>query len=143
MPSSSLQSTNVPIELSFDNGGTWQTLVCLTQYNLPLETATNQVETFCGTETGLGAQTFNPTGTFVHNLTPEGTQVTYTRMLTAWSNKELIQFRVQYPGTGSIGSQFYHRGSAYVTSLSPSFQTGQVVQADFTLTGTGSLDITP
>lgn len=140
---SSIQSSLVPIELSFDSGSTWQTLVCLTQYNLPLETATNQVETFCGTETGLGSQTFNPTGTAVHELTPLPTQVSYTRMLTAWSNKELIQFRSQYPGTGSIGSQFYHRGSAYVTSLSPSFQVGQVVQFDWTLTGTGTLDITP
>lgn len=139
----SIQSTLVPIELSFDSGSTWQTLVCLTQYNLPLETATTQVETFCGTETGLGAQTFNPTGTFVHNTEPLPTQVTYPAMLAAWLNKTSIQFRVQYPGTGSIGSQFYHRGSAYVTSLSPSFQVGQVVQADFTLTGTGTLDITP
>lgn len=138
----SVQSTLVPLELSFNGGTTWQILVCLTQYNIPLERATNVTETFCGTETGLGALTFNPSFTAVTKLDVESNQVTYARLLTAMVNEELIQFRSQYPGSGSIGVNWYLRGSCYVTSLDKQFQTGQTVQFTGTLTGTGSLDIT-
>lgn len=137
----SIQSSLVPIELSFDSGATWQLLVCLTQYNIPLERATNVVETFCGTEVGLGTLTFNPTGTAVNKTDLESNQVTYTRLLTAMEAGETIMFRVQYPGTGSIGSQFYLKGSVLVTSLDLQFQVGQLVQFAWTLTGTGSIDI--
>lgn len=139
----SLQSTNYPIELSFDNGSTWQFLVCLTQYNIPLERATNVTETFCGTETGLGALSFNPTGNAVAETTPQSNQVTYKRLLTAIEGQELIRFRVQAPGSGSVGNYFYLSGTCYVTSLNLTFNTGDVVGFDWTFTGTGSIDITP
>lgn len=138
----SIQSTLVPLELSFNNGATWQTLVCLTQHNMPLERATNVTETFCGTETGLGALTFNPSFTAVVKTDVASNQVTYNRLLTAMNNEELIMFRIQNPTSGSIGLYFYISGTAYVTSLDLQFQTGQTIQFTGTLTGTGSLDIT-
>jgi len=138
-----IQSTLVPLELSFNNGSTYQTLVCLNQYNMPLSKATNVTETFCGTEVGLGSETFNPNGTAVCSTNPTSSQVTYNRLLTAWKNEETVLFRCQYPGTGSIGVHFYHQGSAYVTDLELQFQTSQVIQFTFTLTGIGTIDITP
>lgn len=139
----SIQSTLVPLELSFNGGSTWQTLVCLTQHNMPLERATNVTETFCGTETGLGSLTFNPSFTAVVKTDVAFNQVTYQRLLTAMYNEELIQFRIQNPTSGSIGVYFYLRGSTYVTSLDLQFQTGQTVQFTGTLTGSGDIDITP
>jgi hypothetical protein len=139
----SLQSTNYPLELSFDGGSTWHTLVCLTQFNIPLSKAANVTETFCGPEVGLGSGTFNPTGTAVCETEPTSTQVTYKRLLTAWDAEELIQFRLQALGTGSIGNHFYLRGSCYVTDLDLTLQTAQTIQFNWTLTGTGTLDTTP
>lgn len=139
----SLQSTNFPIELSFNGGVSWQILVCLTQYNIPLERAVNQVETFCGTETGLGSLTFNPTGSAVAETAPTSNMVTYNRLLTAMNNSELIQFRVQAPTSGSIGVFFFLSGSCYVTSLTLNFNVGETVGFDWTFSGSGALDITP
>lgn len=139
----SLQSTNYPLELSFNGGSTWQALVCLTQYGIPLELATNVTETFCGTETGLGSLTFNPNGNAVAESAPASNQVTYARLLTAIVSKELFMFRVQAPTSGSIGVYFYLSGNCYITSLNLTFDTGAVVGFDWTLTGTGVLDITP
>lgn len=138
-----LQSTNYPLELSFNGGSTWQTLVCLTQYNIPLSKAANVTETFCGQEVGLGSGTFNPTGTAVCETAPNSNQVTYKRLLTAWDAEELILFRVQAPGSGSVGNYFYLSGNCYVTDLDLQFQTAQTVQFTFTLTGSGNVDITP
>lgn len=137
----SIQSSNVPIELSFDNGVNWLTLVCLTQYNVPVDTPTNIVETFCGTEVGLGSTTFNPTGTAVCKVDPDTNQVTYQQMLTTQMNELEIMFRVQYPGTGSIGSTIYLKGTCYVTNTDLQLNTGQTVQFGWTLTGTGTLDV--
>lgn len=138
-----LQSVNYPIELSFNGGSTWQTLVCLTDYSVPLSKTANVTETFCGPQTGLGSGTFNPTGTAVAETNPTSNQVTYQRLLTAWEAGEVIRFRVQAPTTGSIGSYFYLSGQCYVTDLELTFTAGETVQFTFTLTGTGSIDITP
>jgi hypothetical protein len=139
----SIQSTLVPLELSFNGGITWQILVCLTQHNMPLEKTTNVTETFCGTETGLGSLTFNPSFTAVVKTDVASNQVTYDRMLVAMVNEELIRFRVQAPTAGSVGVYFYLSGTAYVTSLDLTLAVGETVQFTGTLTGTGTLDITP
>lgn len=139
----SLQSTNYPIELSFDNGVSWQTLVCLTQYNIPLSKAANVTETFCGPQVGLGSGTHNPTGTAVAETAPTSNQVTYARMLQAYVDEQLIQYRVLAPTSGSVGVFFYLRGSANVTDLDLTLAAGQTIQFTWTLTGSGEIDITP
>lgn len=138
-----IQGNQVPIYLSFDNEVSWQLLVCLTTWNLPTELPTNVVDTFCGPAVGTGNQTFNPTGTAVAITdAAAGQQVTYGRLLTAQTNGETIKFRVLYPGSGSIASAFFLKGSAKVTSLDPTFEATGVVQFSWTLTGEGTLDIT-
>lgn len=139
----SIQSTNVPLELSFNGGVDWLVLVCLTQYNIPVDKPVNVVETFCGPETGLGSTTFNPTGTAVAKLDPDTNQVTLQQMLTTLEAETLIKFRVRYPGTGSIGNAIFMSGDCYVTNIDGQFVAGQTVQFNFTLTGNGKLDTTP
>jgi len=134
-----LQSINYPIELSFNNRATWQTLVCLTEYSVPLSKAANVTETFCGPQTGLGSGTFNPTGTAVAETAPTTNQVTYARLLQAHDNNEVIWFRIQAPTTGSVGVYFYLSGQCYVTDLEITFSAGETVQFTWTLTGTGDL----
>ena len=139
-----IQSNLVPLQLSLNGGSTYQTLVCLTQYNVPLDKAVNTVETFCGIAVGLGPTTFNPTGTAVVEASPAaGSQITWASLLTAFEAGTLLRFRVLYPTGGSTGSNISLEGDCYLTNLNLTFQTAQAIQFDFTLTGQGTLDITP
>lgn len=139
-----IQSNLVPIQLRVKGSSTWLDLVCLTSYNIPVETATNNTETFCGTAVGLGAISFNPTGTAVAETVPTGTQVTYDQIIAWQMQQTLLEFRSLYETSGgSAGNHFYLSGDCYVTSTNLQFQTAQAVQFDWTLTGSGTLDYTP
>lgn len=137
-----IQGNQVPIYFSFDNEVSWQMLVCLTTWNLPTELPTNVVDTFCGPAVGTGNQTFNPSGSAVAITDASaGSQVTYLRLLQAQTNGETFKFRALYPGSGSIASAFFLKGSCKCTSLNPTFEATGVVQFDWTVTGEGTLDI--
>lgn len=141
----SLQSVNYPIELSFDAGVTWKTLVCLTQYNVPTTLSTTETQTFCGIETGVGFQSFKPSGTATCRSfgTLGGTEATYGELLILQNSQTLFLFRVQAPATGSTGRDFYLSGSVYCTDLTLTLNTGAVVEFNWTFSGSGLLDITP
>lgn len=137
-----IQGNQVPIYLSFDNEVSWQVLVCLKQWNMPTELPTNVVDTFCGPAVGVGNQTFNPQGSAVSTTDyAAGQQVGYLRLLQAQTNAETFKFRAFYPGSGSIASSFFWKGSCKCTSLNKVFEATGVVQFDWTLTGEGTLDI--
>lgn len=137
-----VQSNLVPIELSFDNGATWQVLVCLTQYNIPVTTAINTLSTFCGTAVGVGTAAFNASGTAVCELNPTaGAQVTFNTLLAAQMAGLQFKFRVRYPITGSVGGSIFMKGDCYSTAIELQGQTNQALQFTWTLTGQGELDI--
>ncbi len=139
-----IQSGLVPLELSVDNGVTWQLLVCLTQYNIPLERSVNTVETFCGNAVGLGTTSFNPTGTAIIEAAPTaGSQLTFEQLTELFTAGTLIKFRARYPTGGSTGNNVFLAGDCYITSLNFTAQIGNALQFDFTLTGQGDLDTTP
>jgi hypothetical protein len=135
-----LQSTTIPLELS-DDGTTWRTLVCLKQYNMPLSKAVNSTETFCGVEVGLGAGTFNPTGTAVCKTDNSTSEWTYKELLIRWNAETSIWFRCTSPSGGSVNGAFFLKGQCKVTDLDLIFATGQTVEFSFTLTGEGTLNI--
>jgi hypothetical protein len=138
-----IASTLVPLELSFDSEVSWQALVCLQQYNVPTERQATQEDTFCGIATALGAQTFNPSGTAICEVNPTaGSQVTYNRLLTAQTNGETFSFRVRYPSSGSTGQSFYLSGDCKCSSLDLQMDATTYIKFAFTLTGEGTLDIT-
>lgn len=132
-----VQSTLVPIKLSADNKATFYDLVCMEQYGVPVETTVTQTETFCGIFTGLGAIKFNPSGTAVCEIDPNSTQVSYDAMLDWQLAKNYLYFKVDYPGSGSVGSGFSIEGNCYVTKTELKFKTNTVVEFDWTLTGDG------
>jgi hypothetical protein len=137
-----IQGNTVPIELSFDSGTSWQILVCLEQYNVPTELPVTSTDTFCGPVLGTGTQTFNPTGTAICTTDPSaGSQVTYNRLLVAQTNAESFLFRVRHAASGSIGNNFFLKGSCKATSLDLQFTSTDVVKFSWTLTGEGTLDI--
>lgn len=134
-----VQSTLVPIMLSADNKVTFYSLVCLEQYDVPVETTVTQTETFCGIFTGLGAIKFNPSGTAVCRIDPDPTMVSFDAMLDWQLLKTYLYFKVDYPSTGSVGSDFSLEGYCYVTKNQLKFKTNTVIEFDWTLTGDGVL----
>lgn len=142
---SDIQASGIPIEFSSDNGVNWKTLICLKNYNVPLSRSKNESETFCGKSVGLGAESFNPQGNAVCDTNPASDEVTLGQMITWWKNKTALLFRTAYPtasgSLGSIGDEFFLKGSCYVISANLVFQTNDVVNFDFECTGFGEIDI--
>lgn len=142
---SDIQASGIPIKLSADNGVTWKTLVCLKNYNIPITRSTNESETFCGKSVGLGALSFNPQGNAVVDTVPDSDEVTLNQMLSWLLAKTELLFRSAFPvssgSLGSIGDEFFVKGSCYVVSTNLVFQTNDVVNFDFELRGFGELDI--
>lgn len=138
----SVQSTNIPIQLSFDNGVTWKDLVCLTNYNAPLSSSINETETFCGTEIGEGVAKLDFSGEAVSDLEPLATQVSMGDLETAKLAGVRPLARMVWPGTGSIGNLMRRQTQVMIESVSPKGSTAQVLMFDFSLKGVGTPTIT-
>lgn len=140
-----IQASGIPIEFSSDNGVTWKTLICLKNYNVPITRSTNESETFCGKSVGLGALSFNPQGNAVCDTAPDADELTLYQMLIWITAKTTLLFRTKFPGEsgllGSIGDEFFIKGSCYIVSVNPIFATNDVVNFDFEARGFGDLDI--
>ena len=140
-----IQASGIPILFSADSGVTWLTLICLKNYNVPITRSTNESETFCGKSVGLGALSFNPQGNAVVSTNPDADEVTLYQMLIWITAKTELLFRTAYPQSsgalGSIGDEFFIKGSCFIVSVNPIFATNDVVNFDFEARGFGELDI--
>lgn len=134
-----VQGELAPLYLSTDNIN-WKVLVCLETYDLGMQTTVNQVETACGIATGLGAIKFTPKGSAVMEASPSSSQVTMHDMIQWQQSKTLLFFKTEYPGSGgNYGQNVALGGNVYVTEVTPTFQTGQVIKFAWGLTGTGTV----
>jgi len=138
-----VQSSNAPIEVREKGTLPWKTIVCAENYSIPVNTQVTTTDTFCGRAVGLGVLEFNPTVSAVYEDAPDTTMVTYDDMLAWQVNKTTLEFRVQYPGTGSAGSHIYLSGECSVTATELQGAVNEVLKFTATLTGQGELDITP
>jgi hypothetical protein len=140
-----VQSSLVPIQLSSDNGATFKDVVCLTSYDIPLNTPSTSVSTFCGQAVGLGNIAFNPKFSAVCDSAPDADTVSYKDVLNWQINKTKLRFRVDYPGQGSSneGGVIYLEGDCRVTDTDFKAQVDDVLQFDVTLTGEGELQTAP
>jgi len=137
----SINGKDVVVQLSTD-GTTYKSLVCEISNSLPISRETNSVTTKCdnGTTTrSLGAYSWEVSGEAVAETAPSGTQISYEEMLGYIVGGNLLYVKVENPAAS--GSNFYHQGQAYLTSLELSNEVNGVSQFSFTLSGTGALDI--
>lgn len=133
-----VQAINVPIQVSADNGNTWETIVCISEHTLPIVSAVNKLNTQCGVAAGLGPVEFNPTGTAATNLDDNAGQVSVKDLVNWLILQTKLKYRMQTPGTGSsIGSNFYLSGFCYVTKAEIKETVGDVETFTFELTGIG------
>jgi len=137
-----IASTLVPLEVSFDSEVSWQTLVCLKQFNIPTLRETTSEDTYCGKAVASGVQTGNPSFTAVCEAAPSaGSQVTYGRLLIAQYNDESFKYRVKYPSSGSTGQGFFIKQSCKANDLDLIMSAEKYIEFSGTLTGEGLIDI--
>jgi hypothetical protein len=141
-----VQASLVPIQLSDDNGATYNDVVCLTSYDIPLNTPSTTVSTFCGQAVGLGNITFNPKFSAVCDSDPDdASSISYAQILQWQIAKTKLKFKVEYPGQGSTnaGAVIFLAGSCRVTDTDFKASVDDVLQFDVTLTGEGELQTAP
>lgn len=137
-----LQSKSYPPEFSTD-GSTWKTLVCVSDWQLSGTNTVNKDETFCAVYTGIGTPSMSGSANAVCETSPTSAQVSYEDALGWFTNGTAIKFRVQDPASGTPGTNFYTNFDCYITSITQSFATGQVIKFSLGWESSGTLDVTP
>lgn len=136
--STPVQSSNVPLQLSFDGGSTYQDLVCLENYSIESTTNSTTDDTFCGRFIGIGPIGTQITGAAVCDTTPLATQVSIYALKAAQAAATSIKIRANYPTAGSAGGQISNNGDGYITAAGVQFAVNNLVKFTFTILINGS-----
>jgi hypothetical protein len=142
--SSPIQGVNVVVKVSTD-GTNYFDMICEINNNVDLSRATNSTRTKCDggtTAKSLGAYEWSFGGSAVADNAPTGSQISYKSLLAHFIAGTYLYVKVVSPGTGSsAGSDFAHKGRAYLTALKLTNEVDGVSQFDFTFSGDGALTI--
>jgi hypothetical protein len=142
MAAQNVQSSSVPLLISSDAGTTKKTLTCLVSWNFSGSTTTTEEETFCGTFTGMGANKWETSFDGIVNITPTGaSELSLEDMLALWHNQTEVQVTIQYPTSGTPGTDMFLQGDAYISAFGIQGQSGSSLKFSGTLKGNGALDI--
>ena len=143
-----VQSTLSPLEISENGGVTWKICICTKSYTVPFQTQSTIEYTQCGPIIGIGPYSHDPTIQAICDIYPSATQWTYKDAIRVQdaqvaNTQGRIMYRVQYPGTGSVGYAYYICGAAYITDTSLINTTNSAVAFSFTLKGNGEPSLVP
>jgi hypothetical protein len=142
MAETTLQSNLVPLKISTDGGTTKKSIVCKKGFTFNHETPITEENTDCGVLIGLGSNKWSFDVEGVVNTTPtSGSEVSYEDLLGIANAQTQIDVYLDHP-SGS-GTDVYASGDAYITNLRFTNQVGSLHTFTATITGTGTLDITP
>lgn len=132
------------IEIDVAGGSSYKDLVCLrtSSVNSTVDSTTDQ--TNCGVLTAVGFPQMSLDFDAICEVSPSGTQVSYSSLLSAFANKTLVTVRVQNPVvTGaSTGAAYYHQFAGYITSLTLNQSTTEFINFSGTIASTGTIDVT-
>jgi len=140
-----IQGSTQSVDISFDNGSTWDSLICLRTSSVNGSVDSTVEQTNCGTFTSIGKPNMTIDFDAICETAPESDQVSYSALLTAFKNGTQIVARVQNPVvTGSsAGASYYQKFDAYITSLTLNQSTTEFINFSGTLTSNGLIDIDP
>lgn len=137
-----LQSSVLPLMLSFDGGTSWKQLVCVTNYTDNMSVGNTETETLnCGTLQGAGSPKFDFAGEAVADYNPGSTLVSRKDLETAMLAGTTIKARLANPGTGSVGWLYYKQGDVLVISVNGKVSPNDLSKFDFSLKGQGTPSI--
>lgn len=134
------------VRVSGDSDTSWDRLVCALDDQAEMDNEVSEVDTKCGTFTGVKEMKGSYSGNAVANATPTaGTEVTYEDVVFWQKNKTLLDFRYYNAAFGAIteGGAVYQQGTGRFTNSVLTGATGEVVQFSWTFSPTGEIEITP
>lgn len=141
MAVTTVQGSAVPFTISTDSGSTYKTLVCNKAWGFTGDTSIQEDESDCGRHVGLGAKKWSFSIEGLANTTPGGSETSMEDLLSLWANATSFLIKVQYPTSGTPGSDFYIQGAAYLTNFQINKQTNSLISFTGTITGDGNVDI--
>ena len=132
------------VEIDVAGGSSYKNLVCLrtSSVNTTVDSTTEQ--TNCGVLTSVGEPTMAVDFDAICEVSPSGSQVSYSSLLTAMVNKTLVTVRMQNPTvTGaSTGAAYYHQFAGYITDLTLNQSTTEFINFSGSISSSGTIDIT-
>ena len=132
------------VEIDVAGGTSYKNLVCLrtSSVNTTVDSTTEQ--TNCGVLTSVGEPTMAVDFDAICEVSPSGSQVSYSSLLTAMVNKTLVTVRMQNPTvTGaSTGAAYYHQFAGYITDLTLNQSTTEFINFSGSISSSGTIDIT-
>lgn len=130
------------IKISVDAGVTKKNITCNQTWEFNGTTPVNKESSDCGTATGLGSNEWSIPFSGLVNITPTGaSEVSYEDLLGIWNAQTLFQVYLPYPDPA--GTDWYMSGDVYLTELTLTKATEELMKFSGTLTGSSALDITP
>jgi hypothetical protein len=141
MAVTTLQSNLVPIKISIDGGTTKKSVSCKKSWSFNLDNTISEEQTDCGVLIGLGVPKWNFDVEGVVNTTPGSTEISAEDFLGLANNQTLFDVFLDYPA--GTGTDLYATGKAYLTNLKITNSVGSLMTFTGTISGTGTLDITP
>jgi hypothetical protein len=138
-----IQGSTQSVDISLDNGSTWESLICLRTSSVNGTVDSTVEQTNCGTFTSIGKPNMTVDFDAICETAPTSEQVSYSALLTAFNAGTQIVVRVQNPVvTGSsAGASYYHKFDGYVTSLTLNQSTTEFINFSGTISSNGEIDI--
>ena len=143
MAQSVIQSVNLPLYISTDNGVTYKAIICIKGFTVTNTSPTTDADTQCGRFTGIGIEGTEIAGTGVLAMFPTASQLAYQDITALQLAITTVKYKIEYPSTGSIGGFLYQSGNALFSVTSVTDNSGQVVEFGFTLKSIGARSLTP
>lgn len=141
MSTTALQSSNVPFYVSTDDI-TYKMIVCKRGVTFTGTTPVTTEDTDCGPIVGIASNQWSFDLDILVNTTPDiGTSESYEQLLAWWAAQTLLYVRWNHPD--SAGTNFQHKGQAYITNLTAAVAQGAAMSSTVTFTGQGAIDVTP
>lgn len=132
-----LQSVSVPFAIGTD-GISYKNAVCKKTWGLSITPTLVEEETDCGVATSTGAKKFQFSLELVLNTTPNGATELSANELANWANSGTLVYVMLTDSAGYLRS-----GSGYISNYTEAAPQGGVVGATMTVSGNGTLDVTP
>ena len=140
-----IQGSTQSVDISLDNGSTWESLICLRTSSVNGTVDSTVEQTNCGTFTSIGKPNMTIDFDAICETAPTSEQVSYSALLTAFNAGTQIVVRVQNPVvTGSsAGASYYQSFNGYITSLTLNQSTTEFINFSGTVSSNGVIDIVP
>jgi hypothetical protein len=147
MPINEIQGVDVKFQVRVLDGSdpTWKEIVCDIDDQAEMDNEVSEVDTKCGTVTGVKEMKGSYSGNAVSNAAPTSSEASYQDVIAWQKAKTLLEFKYFNEASGSIGvgEALFQTGSGRFTNSVLTAATGETMQFSWTFSPTGEIDLTP